>query len=202
MKWIDKGHEPHAFSEWKASDKMAHRPRWNRVDTKIKKKVHESLMCEQGFICCYCEVRISESDSHVEHFRPKGKKEYSDLQLDYDNLLCSCQRETSKGEPRHCGNRKGSWFDEDLLVSPLTPDCEERFRFTANGDILPRQNNDAGAEKTIQRLGLNLDKLRALRSAALEDLVELSGDEILQLLIRGEKGHFLPFHTTIKQVLT
>ena len=200
MKRIVKDAEPEDFSGWKARDRMAHRPNWNRLPRAVKKKVHESLMREQGYICCYCEAAVATEDSHVEHFRPVGK--YPDLQLDYSNLHCSCQREPSPGEPRHCGHRKGSWFDEDLLVSPMAPDCGAWFRFTANGDIFPGADDDAAAEETIRRLGLNLSKLRALRAAAVDALYGVPKAEIGRLLGRGAGGRFLEFHTTIEQVLS
>ena len=31
------------------------------------------------------------------------------------------------------GGRKGNWYDPDLFVSPLHPDCESRFRFYDDG---------------------------------------------------------------------
>lgn len=199
MKRIVKDPEPEVFSEWKANDRMAHQPNWNRVRSLLKQQLHEALMQEQGFLCCYCEVSVTADDSHIEHFRPK--KKCPALQLDYDNLLCSCQRELSAGEPRHCGHQKRNWFNESLLVSPLAPDCETRFRFTANGDIFPRQDNDTGAKETIRRLSLNIDKLRALRAAAVDGLYNVSQADIRQLLKKGGDGKFLAFHTTIKQVL-
>lgn len=199
MKRIEKEAEPIQFSIWKRQDKMARRPRWNRVPSAIKKSVHESLMREQGFICCYCELRIAMDDSHIEHFRPKIK--FPDLELDYENLHCSCQPDPSRGEPRHCGHRKGSWFDEKLLLSPLEADCENRFRFTANGDVSPRSNNDAAAKTTIERLGLDLPKLRALRAAAIDALHTEPNEVIERLLERRVDGRLLDFHTTIAQVL-
>ena len=199
MKRIVKDGEPRDFAEWKKTDRMAHRPRWKKVPSPIKEKVHESLMREQGFICCYCEVSVARDNSHVEHFRPKVKN--PELQLDYENLLCSCQRELSPGEPRHCGSKKGSWFDENLIVSPIAPGCEGRFRFTANGDIFPCLDDDAGAKATIQRLGLDLPKLRDLRAAAVDALYRLSRTEIGRLLERRPDGRFPEFYTTIKLVL-
>ena len=167
MKQIEQGDEPREFAEWKARDKMAHRPNWNRVSAPVRKSIHEALMREQGLICCYCESSISEDDSHIEHFRPRR---YRQRQLDYENLLCSCQREGAEGEPRHCGHLKGSWFDEEHLISPLEEGCERRFRYTGNGDIFPRTDGDAGAETTILRLGLDLPKLREFRAAAIDGL--------------------------------
>ena len=84
MKRIAKDPEPEVFSQWKANDRMAHRPRWKRVPTPIKQKVHESLMQEQGFLCCYCETSVTADESHVEHFHPKSR--YPALEFDYGNL--------------------------------------------------------------------------------------------------------------------
>ena len=175
-------------------------PRWNRVPGRVKEAVHKSLMREQGFLCCYCESRVTADDSHIEHFRPRAA--FPDLLFDYENLHCSCQRDPSPGDPRHCGHRKGSWFDEDLLLSPLDPDCEDRLRFTANGAVFPRSRNDAAAETTIKRLGLDLPKLRALRAAAIDALHTASREEIERLLERRVDGRFLEFHTAIAQVLS
>lgn len=202
MKRISKVPEPVVFSDWKASDRMAHRPNWNRVPGEVRRALRASLIAEQGYICCYCEGLISEDDSHIEHFRPISKNEYRDLRLDYANLHCSCQRELEPGEPRHCGYRKGSWFDEDLLISPLAPDCEGRFRYTANGDIFPRRHSDNAATTTIEKLGLCLDKLRALRAAAVDALYDLPGTQVRRLLASKTDGRFVAFHTTIDQVLS
>ena len=198
MKQIVKDDEPRDFAEWKAGDNMAHRPNWNRVPSPVRVSIHESLLREQGFICCYCESSISGDDSHTEHFRPRR---YRELQLDYENLHCSCQREGVRGEPRHCGHLKGGWFNEELLISPLEEGCERRFRYTGNGDIFPRMDGDAGAETTILRLGLDLPKLRDLRAAAVDAFHDLSADEIRRMLERRADGGYLVFHTTIVQVL-
>ena len=138
-------------------------------------------------------------DSHVEHFRPL--KRYQRLQLDYSNLLCSCLREQSPGEPDHCGHRKGSWFDEDALISPLQEGCETRFQFTANGEIHPRSSSDVAAATTIDRLALDLPKLNALRAAAVGALEDLRESDIERVLVRGQDGSFPEYFTTIKDVL-
>ena len=128
-------------------------------------------------------------------------KRFKEHRLDYQNLHCSCQREVPKGEPRQCGHLKRNWFDEALLISPLDEGCERRFRYTANGDIFPRADGDVGAETTIRRLGLDLPKLRDLRSAAIDAFHDLSVEEIRQMLGREPGEGYLAFHTTIAQVL-
>ena len=199
MKYITKSTEPSEFSRWKEQDRMAHRPNWNRVPAQTRRRVHESLIREQGFICCYCERSVGVDTSHVEHFRPRSK--FRNKQLNYDNLHCSCQRGASAGEPRHCGHLKGDWFDAELLVSPASPGCETRFGFTGNGDVFPRCQSDDGAKTTIQKLGLNIRRLRVLRAAAVDGLCDLSKDDVKQLMERRVNGKFQQFHTTIMQVL-
>ena len=198
MKQIVKDDEPLDFTEWRADDRMAHRPNWNRVPAPVRRSIHEALLREQGFVCCYCESSTSGDDSHIEHFRPRRLRQ---RQLDYENLHCSCQRDNARGEPRHCGHGKGSWFDEELLISPLEEGCERRFRYTGNGDIVPRVDGDIAAETTIRKLGLDLPKLRELRAIAIDVFHELSADEIRLMLERGADGRYLAFHTTIAQVL-
>ncbi len=73
--------------------------------------------------------------------------------------------------------------------------------FTANGEMLPREDDDAGAGATIRKLRLDLPKLRALRAAAVAALYSSPANEIKRLLVRDAAGRFLPFHSTIRQVL-
>lgn len=103
--------------------------------------------------------------------------------------------------PVIAGTKIGCWYDVNLLISPLDEDCEYRFRFTADGGISPRLEDDSGAEVTIRKLGLDLPKLRALRAAALDVLYEVSQEEVRRLLARRPGGEFLPFYTIIEQVL-
>lgn len=56
----------------------------------INKELDESLLREQGFICCYCGKRIPENKVFVrEHF--KDKKDYRNSVFQYQNLLASCE---------------------------------------------------------------------------------------------------------------
>lgn len=60
----------------------------NRTDEVNKKKLKEILLKEQGYICCYCGQRVEETNSHIEHVRPK--KENKHLTYEYYHLLISC----------------------------------------------------------------------------------------------------------------
>ena len=203
MKHIVKQQEPGAFTEWKALDKMSHRPNWERVPRDTKRDVHLALMQEQGFLCCYCEASLDRENSHVEHFRPKSKLRYRHLQLDYTNLHSSCGRDSVKGEPRQCGFSKGSWFDEQLMVSPLDAACEAGFRFTGDGRIHPAHGEAAeAAAMTIKRLALDLPKLDKRRQEVLHTYTDLSIPELERLLSHPDpEGRIVPFYTAVKNVL-
>ena len=162
MKHIEKQDEPQAFIDWKALADENWQPTYDNLSSDTKRAVKYALMAEQGNICCYCERRLTDDDSHIEHFMPQSDPAVDPL--DFGNLLCSCQKQIKKGEPRHCGNLKGDWFDRDLLVSPLTLDCENHFAFTGDGGIKSLTENDPSANETIVRLGLGIPKLNAMRA--------------------------------------
>lgn len=211
MKYIAKKNEPELFHRWKNKKNPNWLPTWDNLDTDIKQSLHRSLIEEQGHICCYCGKRISEPDSHIEHLRPQSK--YPDLSLDYRNLLASCQgisnqngQKNIKKIPCHCGHFKGNWFDENLMVSPLTKQCENRFRYLADGQIT---GEDKAATKTIEKLNLDVDLLRASRSKAIDAIIDnmdsLTSSDV-DKLIQGFKnlnqnGYYTEFSMAIIYVL-
>ncbi len=202
MKHIIKGREPRPFAEWKEKASEEWRPTWESLGGEPKKALKEALIAEQGGICCYCERRLAENDSHIEHFRPKCDLAVDPL--DYSNLLCSCQENLRRGEPRHCGNLKGDWFDPDLLVSPFSVECESHFAFTGNGSIMTADEKDIAASETIKRLGLNIRKLQDMRKNAIEPFLdETLSPKDMRIFVSGylakdEEGRFSEFWTTIR----
>ena len=202
MKYIVKGLEPQALADCKASADDNWRPTYRNLDKDIKKVLKESLMAEQGYLCCYCESRLTPEDSHIEHFRPQSDESVDPL--DYSNMLCSCVSSLHKGEPRHCGHLKGNWFDDELLVSPLDPSCESRFSFTYDGHIMPASEDDMGAKETIKRLGLDIGKLVESRAKAIEAFLDDAlTEEDLEGFVSGylqkdNQGAYEEFWTTIR----
>jgi uncharacterized protein (TIGR02646 family) len=201
MKHIVKQDEPLAFTDWKALSNDDWKPTYSDLSGETKKAVKDTLMAEQGHICCYCERRLMDNDSHIEHFRPQSDPGVDPL--DFSNLLCSCQSNLHRGEPRHCGNRKAEWFDPNLLISPFDPNCEGQFEFTGDGLISPSDQDNRRAVETIHRLGLDIPKLIALRSFAIEPFLDegLSYED-MQQFVRGylrqdNNGFFGEFWTTI-----
>jgi len=202
MKHIVKQGEPQAFTDWKALSNEDWQPTYDDLAGDPKRAVKKALMDEQGYICCYCERRLTYDESHIEHFIPQSAQDVDPL--DYANFLCSCQSQIRKGEPCHCGNLKDDWFDQDLLVSPLTPECESRFSFTGDGGIQPATENDAAAVESIEKLGLGIPKLNDLRSKAIEPFLDESLSEqdlrdfVSGYLDRDASGYFGEFWMTIR----
>ncbi len=202
MKHIHKGAAPESLAGWIAKGNEDWKPEYSDLPKNIKNTVKEALMTEQGWLCCYCERSLTDEDSHIEHFRPQSNPDVDPL--DFSNMLCSCQNLLKKGEPRHCGHLKEDWFDPDLLVSPLQPDCECQFAFSGRGEIMPAANHDRAACETIARLGLNIAKLQALRNKAIEPFLDdnLKTEDLRKFvtgyLDRDDAGKFGQFHTTIK----
>ena len=88
MKYILKRNEPQSFTDLKLRANVGWEPAYNTLSGDVKKAVKDSLIAEQGHICCYCECRITSINSHIEHFCPQSEQKVDPL--DYSNLACSC----------------------------------------------------------------------------------------------------------------
>ncbi|KAF3884867.1 MULTISPECIES: retron system putative HNH endonuclease [Nostocales] len=210
MKHIQKSREPDSLTKWK--QKLGSRiPDWKSFSKGVKDDVYFSLLQEQGYICCYCGRPISRKQCHIEHYRPKSV--YKHLTFEYTNLIASCQGE-DEDRPRvpvHCGHKKQAWFDEELMISPLDPNCPDYFKYSGFGEILPTDDpqKQTSAKTTIQKLALDINKLRKLRRAAIDAALQatdgLTGEEI-QLLVQAydrqdSSGRFTPFSAAITYIL-
>ena len=212
MKHIRKGGEPATLRAFRAGATPAWTPNWDGLPGAVKGELHQWLLRDQGWICCYCGCRIETDDSHIEHLLPRSQ--FPEHALAFHNLLACCQRALRPTEPRHCGMLKADWPDRDakdrgLMVSPLEPGCERRFRFTGDGHVSPADATDAGAMATIDRLGLDIEQLRACREGAIDGALEraeaLTERELRRFLdvLRApdNDGRFAPFCLPVVQVL-
>ena len=201
MKHITKNPEPQSFIEWQALENENWKPHYEDLNSKVKNELKQSLLCEQGYICCYCEIRIESSTSHIEHLKPQ--KPYKELELEYTNLLCSCGNPVAGNplfrNPDRCGNKRRNWYDEQEFVTPLDPTCEDRIVCRSNGELGPVSSDDGGAQTTIDILNLNQYNLVQARKKVIGDLcyLELSHTDIEKLLFYNGKYH--DFYTSIKQ---
>ncbi len=206
MKYILKQSEPQELIDFKAaSNPPDWIPSYDNLTKIAKDATKLALMKEQGYICCYCERRLEANDSHIEHFKPQSDASVDDI--DFSNMLCSCQKNINKGDPRHCGNLKGDWFDEALLVSPLSNSCSDNFGYKGDGTIFAI-DDDMAAKTTIKKLGLDIGKLNALRESVIEPFLDGAlTDEEFKLFVDGylkidSHGRYSEFQTTIKHLFS
>ena len=205
MKYISKDPEPQNFSASKAANPGATYKDLGKKSPAVKHQVHDALLKEQGYICCYCEQSISSLNSHIEHFRPKDANKFPHLQLDYTNLHTSCNKYPTKTTPDICGVKKDNEFSADL-ISPLEPDCSSHFKYKLNGTIDAATPGDKRAEYTISLLGLDDSFLDALRSATLLPFLSptLTVDDLRIMkenyLKKKSDGSFNPFYTMIENL--
>ena len=89
MKYIVKQNSPIAFENWK---NKANLKEWGINNKQVIHSLKESLLDEQGHICCYCGVRIfNDHNTIFEHLYPRNKKlPYRNKMYDYNNILASC----------------------------------------------------------------------------------------------------------------
>lgn len=203
MKYIQKTAEPAEFAQWKKDNPGATYYTLHSKAQKQKKVLQDSLLKEQGYICCYCERQISANNSHIEHFKPKGNPLYANLQLDYNNLHCSCNGNPGKRKTNFCGGAKEDDYSSDL-ISPTEVDCASHFKYRIDGSMYPANPNDKRALYTISLLNLNFAFLRSQRKAVLknfldqsltiEDLEKMKAD----YLLKSADGKYKEFYSMIE----
>lgn len=185
MKFVAKRHSPEQFETWKALANDSWTPAYGDLKNPQKKIVHEALLNEQGWVCCYCGREIAQHDSHIEHFRPQEAA--PQLTLAFENLFASCIREREPGAPLHCGHAKGNEFNEASYISPLDPGCERRFLYTLEGAIRAADIDDGPAIYMTELLKLDLAFLRNRRQGVLASVFDIdflstaSDDELRRL---------------------
>lgn len=130
-----------------------------------KRELRNSLVSEQGYICCYCMKRLASATEQyvkIEHFR--DQRHFPELQLTYSNLFGACLG--NEGMPGHlqtCDTRKA---DKELIINPtsLVPNCNDLFKYNAEGEI-SSINDDVAINRAINEvLNLNMQTLKEARS--------------------------------------
>ena len=198
MKYIEKNKTFAELEIYKLNEDAS----FKKLPSQLKKNLKETLIYEQGAICCYCGKRIEYHDSNIEHFLPKGK--YVEKELDYNNLLSSClggqiERQVMKRFPLNCDAKKGQ---KEIKINPTDQYCEKCFDFDEDGNIYGKGSE---ANQAIITLGLNNDVLKHQRKAAIEafSILDLSEDEwkkeIEYLSNRDKNKKFLPFCFVVKE---
>lgn len=195
MQFIEKQSPPDEFVKYKRKDGASYRD-LSQNSIEVKTCLRTSLLEEQGYICCYCGINIRADESIIEHV--KDQDHHPQLQLEYNNLACSCKggqdkRNNNPLYPLFCDANKNN---QEIFVSPLELNCNDRFVFDDAGNIF---GLDEGAEKTISILNLDNVKLKNQRKNAidayryLEDEDTNWSEELLLTESRSTDNSFLPF---------
>lgn len=176
MKHIRKSGEPQPLRLWRERQPIVNGKRINcgydDMPSEVKQAVKISLLQEQGYLCCYTGRSIDEDSSHIEHLKPQTLC-LDGEDIDYANLLVAYPGGTTVVP--YGAQAKGSWYDPELLVSPLHGGCEKRFKFSLFGKIAPSSAEDRGAVETIRQLRLDHAELDDLRRQTIQKtLIQLS----------------------------
>lgn len=131
MKYISKQQEPQEIRDWKNLANDNWQPSWSVFQNPQKQRLKESLVEEQGHICCYCQQRIYvNSKTEIEHIITREEcdnRNNEALKLEYTNLIASCEgnkppsRHPDINKSRHCNGFRGN---KSLPINPLTQNCE------------------------------------------------------------------------------
>ena len=176
----------------------------------------------QRGLCGYCEIDLLESDRQIEHVAPQ--RSHPDAALRTSNMIACCKGGTasaSKDEERFlkpprrnlsCGQAKGATDDPQFLDPRSLPALPSLLVVRLNGRVEADDNacrsaeEVARVERTIEILGLNVERLRAAREKRWRDLLAVwephlqNGDVMSQgarnELLPSEDGRLAPFFTT------
>jgi len=163
MKTITKSKEPKCLTEHKAPPFTS----YENLKEECSYVVRESLIDEQGYICCYCMQRIYMHEkgttpiTKIEHFLCQA--DYPDKDLDYKNMLLACMG--GEGAPKRlqiCDTRKRNAI---LSISPTNTsrNIEDLIKYKPNGEIYSTDNTLNEELESV--LNLNLPRLVKNREA-------------------------------------
>ncbi|MEO0043858.1 MAG: hypothetical protein RL329_3306 [Bacteroidota bacterium] len=200
MKFIQKQASPIDFETWKAQKKqrasdlvkirdltaLKLKERWDKLKSKplIFNILRENLLQEQGYLCCYCQQKISlEAKTMViEHLLPRVTE--PTLLFEYNNLLASClggkQGDDEVTQQKYCDNHRSN---KHLDITPLQIDCNQYFDYIEMDEGIKIIGLSAEAEHTIEILNLNASKLRRLRGAFVQTFLEDLNKEEANILL-------------------
>lgn len=183
MIYIPKTKIPTKYASWYARYRFT---KWKNLKSKAKNRLRNILLLEQGFVCCFCGIKLGTISKknrilqikvmpkahnvRLAHIHPRSSCKCSDL--DYTNICASCNTEPTIHT--HCDIAQG---DRLLPISPLHKKCLNHFHFnSALGTIEPhpklKQDQEKKARNTIDILNLNSVDLKNSRLKAMEAFEE------------------------------
>lgn len=205
MRKLNRGMAPACLGRYKHGQNN-----WNDVTSTDKQNIWLALDAMQGQRCAYCEVDISGTARHIEHFRQKGRDPTQTFI--WANLFGSCNCEDT------CGKHKDDQpvYKPAVLIKPDVEDPEYFLHFHSGGTISIRSDISAidkqRASETRRLFNLDHGALRWQRHSAAfgylqtaEEIAELAAvdPKLAAAYLANEiaSTEHLPFATAIKHTL-
>jgi uncharacterized protein (TIGR02646 family) len=193
----------------------------NEMPTNVRNDLKSKLLFEQGYLCGYTGLEISDANSHIEHVKPyseckDNEGKYTQESYDYFNLITCFPKKLADLDvlPVKIKNLDfGAVYRENKntnFLHPLIHDSENRFRFDIYGEITPTSLEDIYAVETIKTLGLDSENLTELRAYAINGELGLAEnpipieemEQLLEVIDQPDKnGKLKSFCFVIKQAL-
>jgi uncharacterized protein (TIGR02646 family) len=208
MKNVHKSSEPEELKRYKERFSSQFK-KW--TDLKKNKNtfnaIRNTLVADQKGLCAYCEMALYENNRSVEHFIPcnQSTKE-NNHDLDWQNMLAIClppggvendHEQNSKllKDFRCCGHRKDGFIPDGRLLNPLNLPTSRLFKFSSkDGEIKPDEIACLKAgipienvQFTIDKLALNVTRLKDQRLAVIEEIEKELDDETIDINDLEEK---------------
>ena len=158
MRSIRKNREPASLARYRSQQNAT----FNDLPSLAKQELRDSLLQEQGYICCYCMSRIKRESMKIEHWHCQSQ--YRIEQLDYQNILAACPG--NAGRPpadQHCDTRKAN---SDLTFNPTQRDVENWLKYLGDGTI--QSTETAFNDEIDEVLNLNFSRLKGNRKNVVE----------------------------------
>jgi uncharacterized protein (TIGR02646 family) len=162
MRRIIKTNAPQQLTAWCEANKDLNHSYKDLCKTDAHQSLKEKLLEEQGKLCAYTGRTVEAATSHIEHLKPRNEcAEWEDVE--YKNVVACFPLNGGDKSFGYGAPVKNGWWDAKLFISPLSDECDRRFKFTWSGRIYPNPEDHHGATKTIEVLGLDNEGLRQLR---------------------------------------
>lgn len=213
MRRIAKTHPPREVTTWRDANREANHTYRDLLGTAAHVALKSKLLEEQGWLCAYTGRSIDDNSAHVEHIKPQCEcAEWEDVE--YRNVVACFPADGGDVSHGYGAPVKASWWEERQFVSPLSDECERRFRFVWSGHVYPNPDDHEGATATIVALQLDAESLRQLRKARVDGFfgfgprsrakpltIADARTALVNLERRDSNGHFQEFCFVLKQLL-
>jgi uncharacterized protein (TIGR02646 family) len=214
MKKIIKTHAPPTLQTWLDENREQNHSYQALLGTDAHRALKSKLLDEQGKLCAYTGRVIDSQSSHIEHLKPQDRcEEWEDV--DYKNVVACFPANGGDESYGYGAPVKRGWWNQTLFVSPLTEECERRFRYKWSGLVNSSPEGHEAADATIEVLGLNNAALRELRKSRIGGFFGFGSRTYskplskrdAQIALRNierpdENGHLQEFCFVLKQLLT